>query len=240
MGQACQDADAKQQRVPGASSSTKVCWAPMPVVGTQPCSQGKKQARSPSGSKPACDSCAKVVCTCEWPPPGRARSCKHCVHSKIQCTVSRAPQSMKRVQVTTEEDAGPSQRGEDEPLFLESESEDGAEVRMETAGSEIPGGAIKELMEALRAQTSATQGQARIEERLCTQMERLSISLDQHRNLQQELLQALQVTAQGFGHGLGSGLDTWAGIAVGWEEWSKGEEDEGKGRRCRWNDTLSR
>ena len=36
-----------------------------------------------------------------------------------------------------EEGVGPSQRGEDEPLFLESESE-GAKVRSETAGSEIP------------------------------------------------------------------------------------------------------
>ena len=43
----------------------------------------------------------------------------------------------------------------------------------------------------------------------------------------------------GFGHGLGSGLETWAGIAMGREEWSEGEEDEGQGQRRRWNDTLS-
>ena len=110
---------------------------------------------------------------------------------------------------------------------------------METAGSEIPGSAATELTEALWAQTSAMQGQARIEERLCAQMEQLSISLDQHRNSQQELLEALQVAAQGFGHGLGSGLDMWAGITVGRKEWSKGEEDEGQGWRCRWNNTLS-
>ena len=139
----------------------------------------------------------------------------------------------------TEEVAGPSQRGEDEPLFLESGSEDGAEARTETAGSEIPSSAVMELTEALWAQTSAMQGQARIEERLCAQMERLSISLDQHRNAQQELLEALQVAARGFGHGLGAGLDTWAGITVGREEWSKGEEGEGQGRRRGWNDTLS-
>ena len=61
----------------------------------------------------------------------------------------------------------------------------------ETAGSEILCDAVEELMEALRAQTSAMQGQAHIEERLCAQMEQLSISLDQHRNSQQELLEAL-------------------------------------------------
>ena len=103
---------------------------------------------------------------------------------------------------------------------------------METAGSEIPGSAATELTEALWAQTSAMQGQAHIEERL-------SISLDQHWNSQQELLEALQVAARGFRHGLGSGLDMWARITVGREEWSKGEEDEGQGWRHGWNDTLS-
>ena len=230
----------KKRRMPGASSSTKVHWAPpMPVVGTQPCSQGKKRARSPSGSRPTCDSCTKAVHTCEWPPPGRAQSCKHCVHSKMKCMVGGAPKSVKRVWETTEEGTGPSQRGEGEPLFLESESEDGAEVRTEMAGSEIPGSTAMELTEALWAQTSAMQGQARIEERLCTQMEQLSISINQHRNSQQELLEALQVVARGFRHGLGSGLDMWAGITVGQEEWSEGEEDEGQGWRHRWNDTLS-
>ena len=52
------------------------------------------------------------------------------------------------------------------------------------------------------------------------------ISLDQHRSMQQELLKALHLAAQGFGHGLGSGLDVWAGIAAGQVEWSKGEDDE--------------
>ena len=61
------------------------------------------------GSKPACDSCAKVARTCEWPPPGRAWSCKHCVRSKMKCTVGRAPQSMKQARVVTEEDMGLSQ-----------------------------------------------------------------------------------------------------------------------------------
>ena len=112
-------------------------------------------------------------------------------------------------------------------MFLESESE-GAEARMETVGSEIPCDVAAELMEALWAQTSAMQGQACIEERLCAQMERLLISLNQHQNLQQELLEALQVTARGFRHGLGPGLGAWTGFATRWEEWSEGEEDEGQ------------
>ena len=70
-------------------------------------------------------------------------------------------------------------------------------------------------------------------------MEQLLISLDQHWNSQQELLEALQVAVWGFRHGLGLGLETWARIATGWEEWSEGEEDEGQGQRCRWNNTLS-
>ena len=137
-----------------------------------------------------------------------------------------------------EEGAGPSQRGEDEPLFLESESE-GAEVRSESVGSEIPCDTAVELTEALRAQTSALQGQAHLKERLCTQMEQLSISLDQHRNSQQELLEALQVAVQGFGHGLGPGLGIWTGLGVRREESSRGEEDEGQEQRHGWNDTLS-
>ena len=122
------------------------------------------------GSRPACDSCAKAARTCEWPLPRRARSCKHCVCSKMKCMVGGAPQSMKRVRAVTEEGAGLSQRGEDKPLFLESESE-GAEARLETAGSEIPCDTAVELTEALRGQTSALQGQAHLEERLCAQME---------------------------------------------------------------------
>ena len=114
-----------------------------------------------------------------------------------------------------------------------------AEVRSEAAGSEIPCDAAADLTEALRVQTSALQGQVHLEERLCTQMEQLSISLDQHRNSQQELLEALQVVAWGFGHGLGPGLGIWTGFSTRQEEWSEGEEDEGQEQRHRWNDTLS-
>ena len=88
----------------------------------------------------------------------------------MKCMVGGAPQSVKRARAVTEEGAGPSQRGEDEPLFLESELE-GAEARSETVGSEIPCDTAAELTEVLWAQTSALQGQAHLEERLCTQME---------------------------------------------------------------------
>ena len=74
--------------------------------------------------------------------------------------------------------------------------------------------AAAELTEALRAQMSALQGQVHLEERLCAQMERLSISLDQHRNSQQELLEALQVVVWGFGHRLGPGLGVWTGFGT--------------------------
>ena len=114
-----------------------------------------------------------------------------------------------------------------------------AEARSETVGSEILCDAAAELTEALRAQTSTLQGQAHLEERLCAQMEQLSISLDQHRKSQQELLKALQVVARGFGHGLGPGLGVQTGFGVRQEEWSEGEEDEGQEQRCGWNDTLS-
>ena len=61
--------------------------------------------------------------------------------------------------------------GEEEPLFLELESEDEAEARMEMAGSEIPESVAMGLTEALQAQTLAMQGQVCIEEQLCAQME---------------------------------------------------------------------
>ena len=102
----------------------------------------------------------------------------------MKCTVGGALQSVKRVRAATEEGAGPSQRGEDEPLFLELELE-GVEARSETAGLEIPCDVAAELTEALQVQTSALQGQAHLKERLCTQMEQLSISLDQNQNSHQ-------------------------------------------------------
>ena len=121
---------------------------------------------------------------------------------------------------------------------MESESE-GAEARSETAGLEILCDAAAELTEALQAQTSALQGQMHLEERLCAQMERLSISLDQHWNSQQELLEALQVAVWGFGHRLGPGLGVWTRFGARQEEWSEGEEDEGQEQRHGWNNTLS-
>ena len=49
--------------------------------------------------------------------------------------------------------------GDDNPLFLEMESEDRAEVQTETVGSEILGTEASELMEALQVQTATMQGQ---------------------------------------------------------------------------------
>ena len=100
-------------------------------------------------------------------------------------------------------------------------------MRSETVGLEIPCDAVAELTEVLWVQTSALQGQAHLKERLCAQMEQLSISFDQHQNSQQELLEALQVAARGFRHGLGPGLGMWTGFGMGREEWSEGEEDKG-------------
>ena len=68
----------------------------------------------------------------------------------MKCTVGGAPKSAKWAQVATEEDTGPFQWGEEEPLFLELESEEGAKARTEKAGLEIPGNAATELMEPCR------------------------------------------------------------------------------------------
>ena len=70
-------------------------------------------------------------------------------------------------------------------------------------------------------------------------MEQLSISFNQHWNSQQELLEALQVAARGFGHGLGPGLGMWTGLGARREELSEGEEDKGQEQRRGWNNTLS-
>ena len=63
-------------------------------------------------------------------------------------------------------------------------------------------------------------------------MECVTIALDRHRIAVEELLAALTSMGQGFGIGLGTGLDAWAkavlcrewgGIRVTWEEVSKDE-----------------
>ena len=82
----------------------------------------------------------------------------------MKCTVGGAPQSVKWVQAAAVEHVGPLQWGDNDPLFLELESEDRAEARMETVGSEIPGTKAMELMEALQVQMAVMQGQVHIEE----------------------------------------------------------------------------
>ena len=235
----------KKQHVQEVKSPAKVCQGPWELASTNWLPRAKNRRGSHRVPSPTVTIVSRQPRPASGPHPGRAQCCKCCVYAKMKCMVRGAPQSVKYVQAATEENMGPLQWGDNEPLFLELESEDGAEVRMETAGLEIPGNAATELTEALQVQTEALQvqtmtmqGQACIEEWLCTQMEQLSISLDQHHSSQQ-LLEALHVAVWGFRHGLGSGLDAWAGIATGWEEWSEGEEDEEQGWRCRWNDTLS-
>ena len=69
---------------------------------------------------------------------------------------------MKRVQAAVDECMGPLQWGDNDLLFLEMESEDGAEARMETVGSEIPGTETTKLTEALQVQMAMMQGQVHI------------------------------------------------------------------------------
>ena len=63
-------------------------------------------------------------------------------------------------------------------------------------------------------------------------MERVAVVLDRHHVMVEELLVALTSVGQGFGAGLGVGLDTraeallhgeWGGIRATWEVMSKDE-----------------
>ena len=56
---------------------------------------------------------------------------------QMKCIVRGTPANMKRVQVSAEEHMGPSQWGDNNPLFLELGSEVRAEARSETVVSEI-------------------------------------------------------------------------------------------------------
>ena len=83
---------------------------------------------------------------------------------------------------------------------------------------------------AIRAQTAALQNQLATQEWLARKMERVAVVLDGHRVAVEELLAALTSVGQGFGAGLGAGLDTqaeavlcgeWNGIRATWEEVSE-------------------
>ena len=107
--------------------------------------------------------------------------------------------------MATEEGVGPSQRGEDEPLFLESESE-GAKARSETAVSEIPCDVAVELMEALWVQTSTFQGQAHLKEAVHSN----GVTVDLPRPAPELAAGAAQGSAS-----CGTGLQTRVGARIG-------------------------
>ena len=120
------------------------------------------------------------------------------------------PQSAK---LAPPNEAGPSK----DTLFLESdlgkeaaseESELGEEVASEE--SEAPPAGLAELEGAIRVQTAALQNQLTTQEWLAGKMERVAVALDRHHVAVEELLAALTSAGQGFGAGLGVGLDTRA------------------------------
>ena len=59
-------------------------------------------------------------------------------------------------------------------------------------------------------QTTALQNQLATQEWLASKMEHVAVTLDGHRVVVEELLEALTSAGQGFGARLGGGLDTWA------------------------------
>ena len=109
---------------------------------------------------------------------------------------------MKWVWVMSPDEVGLSK----DTLFLESES--GEEAVMEE--SEAPPAGLVKLEGAIRAQTTALQGQLMTQEWLAGKLERVAIMLDRHHTAVEELLVALTSAGWGFGAGLGAGLDSWA------------------------------
>ena len=96
--------------------------------------------------------------------------------------------------------------------------------------SEAPLAGLAELEGAIRAQMAMLQNQLAIQEWPASKMEHVAVALDGHRVAVEELLAALTSVGQGFGAGLGAGLDTqaeavlcgeWGGIRATWEEVSE-------------------
>ena len=115
--------------------------------------------------------------------------------------VGGIPQSAK---LTPPNEAGLSK----DTLFLESES--GEEAVSEE--SEAPLAGLAELEGTIQAQTETAmlQNQLATQEWLASKMEHVAVVLDGHHVVVEELLVALTSVGQGFGAGLGTGLDTWA------------------------------
>ena len=136
--------------------------------------------------------------------------------------VGGVSQSTKRVKLTPPDEVGLSQG----LLFLESEPEE--ELASETLET-LPAG-LEELEGAIQVQTAVLQDQLVTQEWLASKMECVAVMLDGHRAVMEELLAALTSMGQGFGAGLGVGLDTraemvlhgkWGGIRVTQEEVSE-------------------
>ena len=187
--------------------------------------QGKKRAQSSPGPKPDCDNCTKALKLCTWPPPGWARVCQPCKASKLKCTVGGVPQSTKRAKLAPLDEVGLSK----DPLFIESEPEEESASEM----SETSPAGLAELEGAIQAQTTALQDQLATQEWLAGRLERVTVALDGHRTVMEELLAALTSVGRRFGAGLGSGLDArseallhgeWGGIRVTREEVSENEQ----------------
>ena len=79
-------------------------------------------------------------------------------------------------------------------------------------------------------QTAVLQDQLTTQEWLAGKMEHVAVALNGHHAAMEELLAALTNVGQGFGAGLGVGLDTqaeavlhgeWGGIRAMWEEVSE-------------------
>ena len=191
--------------------------------------------KSPPGDKPDCNDCTKAHKACEWPLPGHACVCQCCKGTKLKCTICGVPESVKRLRVAGPDSAGLSGQAPKTPLLIESESDGGVVRRVLMTGLVHPVVEALELVEVVRAHTEVLQGQVETQEWLGDQMEHMAIALDLHRGSVEGLLEVLTSVGRGFGVGLGTGLDVWAGllpraewggITAGQEVMSEGEEDE--------------
>ena len=69
---------------------------------------------------------------------------------------------------------------------------------------------LVELEGTIWMQTAVLKGQLATQEWLASKLEHVAVTLDGHHAAVEELLAALTSVGQGFGAGLGVGLDSWA------------------------------
>ena len=79
-----------------------------------------------------------------------------------------------------------------------------------TVESETLLAGLAELESTIWVQTIVLQGQLATQEWLASKLEHVAIVLNGHSAAVEELLEALTSVGQGFGAGLGVGLDSWA------------------------------